>query len=123
MTYLLVLLGMLLNVAAQVALKFASAPPANGAAGGPLADPWRLATNPFFLFGLVLYAVSVINWVVVLSRLDLSVAYPLMSVGYILTLIAGVWLFHEPISAVRIVGIITIMVGVVLITQPVATHG
>ena len=123
MTYLLVFLGMLLNVAAQVALKFASAPPADGTAGGPLADPWRLATNPFFLFGLVLYAVSVVNWVVVLSRLDLSVAYPLMSVGYILTLIAGVWLFHEPITSARVVGIITIMVGVMLITRPVTAHG
>jgi multidrug transporter EmrE-like cation transporter len=123
MTYLLVLLGMVLNVAAQVALKFASAPVAGAAPSNPLADPWRLATNPYFLFRLVLYAVSVINWVVVLARMDLSVAYPLMSVGYILTLFAGVWLFHEPINSTRIIGVVTIMIGVVLITRPVVAHG
>ena len=123
MIYLLVLLGMVLNVGAQVALKFASTGPTGAATTGEtfsiLADPWRLATNPWFIFGLVLYAVSVINWVVVLGRLDLSVAYPLMSVGYILTLILGAWLFHEPISATRISGVVVIMVGVILITRPV----
>ncbi len=126
MTYLLVCFGMFLNVAAQVALKLASTPStavANGVVANPLADPWGLATNPYFLVGLVLYAVSVINWVVVLSRIDLSVAYPLMSVGYILTLVAGVWLFHEPISHTRIIGVVTIMIGVVLITRPVVAHG
>ena len=123
MIYLLVLLGMVLNVAAQVALKFASGAPAGAGATGDtfsiLADPWRLATNAWFICGLVLYAVSVLNWVVVLGRLDLSVAYPLMSVGYILTLLLGAWLFNEPISATRIGGVVVIILGVVLITRPV----
>jgi multidrug transporter EmrE-like cation transporter len=122
MTYLLVALGMVLNVAAQVALKFATGPTTGGEPANPLADPWRLALNPWFLGGLVLYAVSVVNWVVVLSRMDLSVAYPLMSVGYILTLFAGIWLFNEPFSGTRMAGIAAIMIGVVLITRPVV-HG
>ena len=123
MIYLLVLFGMALNVAAQVALKFASAGPTGAEATGNtfsiLADPLRLAMNPWFIFGLVLYAVSVINWVVVLGKLDLSVAYPLMSIGYIFTLLLGAWLFKEPVSFTRIAGVLVIIFGVVLITRPV----
>ena len=128
MIYLLVLFGMALNVAAQVALKFASAGPTGAEATGAevtgnmfsiLADPLRLAMNPWFIFGLVLYAVSVINWVVVLGKLDLSVAYPLMSIGYIFTLLLGAWLFKEPVSLTRIAGVLVIIFGVVLITRPV----
>ena len=123
MIYLLVLFGMALNVAAQVALKFASAGPTGAEVTGNmfsiLADPLRLAMNPWFIFGLVLYAVSVINWVVVLGKLDLSVAYPLMSIGYIFTLLLGAWLFKEPVSFTRIAGVLVIIFGVVLITRPV----
>jgi multidrug transporter EmrE-like cation transporter len=118
-TYALVLLGMLLNVAAQVALKHVSRRmPADYS--NLLSNPLVLISDPFFLFGLALYAFSVINWVVVLGRLDLSVAYPLMSLGYILTLFAGVWFFHEPVNATRLTGVLTIIVGVVLISRPVA---
>ncbi len=138
MNYLLVLLGMLLNVGAQVALKWAAvglspAAAATDGAGGHAAqisfasiaaDPLRVLLNPWFVIGLVLYAVSVVNWLVVLSRMELSVAYPLMSAAYILTLLAGVLLFKEPLSATRVVGTLVIIVGVVLITRPVAvSHG
>jgi len=120
MIYLFVALGALLNVAAQIALKYASQrPPTATGPFNPLTDPLALLSNPWFIGGLVLYALSVINWVFVLSRLDLSVAYPLMSLGYVLTLLAGVLLFSETLSGPRIAGIVTIMVGVILITRPV----
>jgi multidrug transporter EmrE-like cation transporter len=134
-SYLLVLLGILLNVGAQVALKWAAqglSPAAvDGAApAAPLSfstiaeDPLRVLLNPWFLLGLVLYAVSVVNWLVVLARMELSVAYPLMSAAYILTLLAGALLFKEPLSATRVVGTLVIIVGVILITRPVPlAHG
>jgi multidrug transporter EmrE-like cation transporter len=120
MTYILVIVGMILNVAAQIALKYASMSP-NGEVINPLHEPLRVLLSWSFLLGLVFYAISVVNWVVVLARLDLAVAYPLMSMGYILTLGAGWWLFHEPISLTRIIGVVTIIIGVLLITRPV-TH-
>jgi multidrug transporter EmrE-like cation transporter len=115
----LVGVGMVLNVGAQIALKFAVA----GASDVSWSDPvslLRLAFNPLVIFGLFLYAASVINWLVVLKRLDLGLAYPLMSVGYILTFLVGVWCFKEPVSATRIAGILVIIFGVVLLTRPVA---
>ena len=114
---LLVLLGMVLNVGAQVALKHA----VHGSGQVSYADPsvfLRLAVNPWVLLGLLLYAVSVVNWLVVLRRMDLGVAYPLMSLGYIATFLLGVWLFHEPLSGTRVLGILVIIAGVVLLTRP-----
>ena len=121
---LLVALGVVLNVSAQIAIKWA----VQGSGQLSLADVGtlaRLCVNPAIILGLVLYALSVVNWMVVLSRLDLGVAYPAMSVGYVISYLAGVWLFHEPVSGVRIAGILIIILGVVLLTRPVAgaVHG
>ncbi len=130
--YALVLLGMLLNVGAQLALKWAAlalAAPGSAAARPSLsfaaiaAEPLRVLLNGWFIIGLALYAISVVNWLVVLDRLAFSVAYPLMSVGYILTLALGVMLFKEPLSLTRALGVAVIIAGVILITRPVAiTH-
>jgi multidrug transporter EmrE-like cation transporter len=120
-TYALVVLGMVMNVGAQVALKFA----VQGGGHLTLSEPRALLGlmfNPWLLGGLVLYAASVINWLVVLSRLDLGIAYPLMGAGYILAFLAGVYWFKEPVSATRIAGIIVIILGVILLTRPVAAH-
>lgn len=117
-TYLLVLLGMVLNVAAQVALKFATQGSTSLSLSDVIAEPVRFLFNPWFVSGLVLYAVSVLNWLIVLGRMELSIAYPLMSLGYILTLLIGAWLFHEPVTVVKVVGILVIILGVVLITRP-----
>ena len=114
---LLVLLGMVLNVGAQVALKFA----VQGAPTVAYNDPkalLSLALNPLVIGGLVLYAASVVNWLVVLKRMDLGLAYPLMSLGYIATFAVGVWCFHEPVNSTRILGILVIIAGVVLLTRP-----
>lgn len=115
--FALVVLGMVLNVGAQVALKFA----VQGAPAVSYQDPKSLvvlALNPLVILGLFLYAASVVNWLVVLKRMDLGLAYPLMSLGYIATFAVGVWCFHEPASLTRIIGILVIIIGVVLLTRP-----
>lgn len=115
---LLVLVGVVLNVGAQIALKLA----VRAQTGVSWSDPaglLRLAFDPWVILGLGLYAASVINWLVVLKRLDLGIAYPLMSVGYILTFLAGVWWFGEPVNTTRILGIAVIIAGVILLTRPV----
>lgn len=120
-TYALVVLGMVMNVSAQVALKFA----VHGGGSLSLTEPkalLALAFNPWLIAGLVLYGLSVVNWVVVLSRLDLGIAYPLMGAGYILAYLAGVYWFKEPTSATRLAGIVVIIVGVILLTRPVPAH-
>ena len=60
---------------------------------------------------------SVIVWLLVLSRVEVSYAYPLLSVGYIVTAFAGYTFFGEAMGAVRWAGVVVICLGVLLITR------
>jgi multidrug transporter EmrE-like cation transporter len=120
MSYLpLIMLGVLLNAAAQVFLKegmrrighfefvWANIMPITA----------QVAGNVFILSGLLCYVISVAVWLLVLSRVEVSFAYPLLSVGYIVNAVAGYYLFHENLSITRITGILIICVGVYFVTK------
>ncbi len=120
MKYLpIILLGVLLNAAAQLMLKegmrrigYFDFALANAV---PIA--LQVARNVFIIGGLVLYVVSVAVWLLVLSRVEVSFAYPLLSVGYIVNAVAGYYLFQENLSLTRITGIFIIVVGVYFVTR------
>jgi len=77
---------------------------------------WRMATNPYVVVGLGIYALGTLFWLLALSRVDLSFAYPFASLSYVLMLIASWQLFKEDISVMRILGTCVICAGVVLIS-------
>ncbi len=77
----------------------------------------QVSCNPYIILGMVCYVASVGSWLIVLSRADVSYAYPMASLGYILTAFAGYYWLHETLSPARILGIIVIMMGVYLITR------
>jgi multidrug transporter EmrE-like cation transporter len=113
------MLGVLLNAAAQLFLKegmrrighfefiWANAVPIT----------MQVAGNVFVLGGLLCYVISVAVWLLVLSRVEVSFAYPLLSVGYIVNAVAGYYLFQENLSVMRITGIVIICVGVYFVTK------
>ncbi len=116
--FLIVLVGVLLNAGAQLLLK------AGASASGPIASlaglrgaAADLALHPAILGGLVCYAVSVVVWIVALSRVDVSVAYPMLSIGYVVNAALAYWLFGEAVSAERWLGIAVILVGVALVAR------
>jgi len=74
-------------------------------------------TNPFVLAGLFLYGISALVWMVVLSRVNLSYAYPMVSLGYVFVVLLSRYLFAEPVTMLRLVGTLVIGVGVILISQ------
>jgi drug/metabolite transporter (DMT)-like permease len=75
----------------------------------------RMFSNPLVIFGFASYGVSSICYLVALSRLDLSVAYPMVGFGYILVMLIS-WLFlREPVSPVRWLGALLIFAGVWLV--------
>ena len=74
-------------------------------------------TSPYIFAGLVCYVVSVVVWMLVLSRVEVSYAYPLLSIGYIVTAFAGWHFFNESIGVIRWTGIVVICLGVWLITR------
>ncbi len=115
----LILLGVLLNAAAQLALK--QGMHQIGQFEFRLETLCRAglaaALSPFVLVGLVCYVVSVAVWLLVLSRVEVSFAYPLLSVGYVVVALVGWLVFQEAVSPVRWAGILMICLGVWLITR------
>ena len=78
---------------------------------------WRIATQLPIIGGLACYVLSVVVWIVGLSRVDVSIAYPMLSLGYVVNAFAAWYLFGEVLSAQRLVGIGVILVGVVLVAR------
>jgi drug/metabolite transporter (DMT)-like permease len=78
---------------------------------------WNIGTNPFVIGGLAVYVTSTLFWLAALSRVDLSYAYPFVSLSYILMLIASWQLFSENISLLRLVGSFVVILGVLLISR------
>jgi len=75
-----------------------------------------LAREGFIILGIFLYIFATLIWLVVLSQEEISFAYPLVSIGYIIVAILGKILFNENLSLFRMTGILLIVLGVYLIT-------
>ena len=78
---------------------------------------FKLLTNWFLIFGLALFGLGFVLWVLILSKVQLSIAAPIMSLGYVFIMLSSYLLFREPITGVKIAGVISILLGVVLITR------
>lgn len=119
LSFALVLAGVLLNAAAQLLLKAGTNRIGEFAfsAGNVVPIGMKIASSPFILGGLGCYVVSVVVWILALSRVDVSIAYPMLSIGYVVNAVAAWYLFGEVVTAQRMVGIATIIVGVFLVAR------
>jgi drug/metabolite transporter (DMT)-like permease len=117
--FLFLITGVLLNAAAQLLLK-----------GGTnrlgvislTADNWvamltRMATEGYFIAGTAFYVVSLVVWILGLSRVPVSIAYPMLSLGYVVNAIAAHYLLGEAVSLQRWIGIGFIIAGVYLVAR------
>ena len=117
--FALLMAGVLLNAGAQLLLKAGT----NELGVITLTrDGWpdtllRMATQGHFVLGAACYVLSLFVWILGLSRVPVSVAYPLLSVGYIVNAIAAHYLFGEAVTITRWVGIGFIVVGVFLVAR------
>ncbi|EIW19068.1 EamA-like transporter family protein [Pelosinus fermentans] len=69
------------------------------------------------VLGLFLYCISTILWIMALKKVELSYAYPMVSLGYILVFIASYFIFHEPINWLRMGGMLFIIAGITLVAR------
>jgi multidrug transporter EmrE-like cation transporter len=106
----LALACVLLSAAAQLAMKtgMSAAPQGSHPYLHALGSPWVWG-------GLAMYGLSAVAWLWVLSRLDVSLAYPLVSLGFVVTMAAGIWWLGEPLSWQRVAGGALIVCGVLLL--------
>jgi len=118
-TFAMLLTGVLLNAAAQLLLKAGTNAVGRFefAAANIVPVGWRLATEPHIMGGMACYVMSLAVWIVGLSRVPVSVAYPMLSIGYVVNVLAAWWLFGESITLTKIAGIGFIIIGVWLIAR------
>ena len=118
-SFALILTGVLINAGAQLLLK--AGVNAVGhfeySASNIVPIGLRLATQWPIIGGLCCYAVNVVVWIVALSRVEVSVAYPMLSLGYVVNAVAAWYFFGEMVSLQRVVAIGIILVGVYLLAR------
>lgn len=119
LTFSLLMTGVALNALAQLLLKAGTLRVGEFAFTVDNIVPvgLRLGTNPFILGGVACYGVSLVVWIMGLSRVPVSVAYPMLSVGYVVNAIAAWMLFGESLTAQKLIGIGFIVVGVFLVAR------
>jgi len=115
----LILLDVMLNVTGQLSLKYGMSRIGNFSLSLSALPPVfvKAATNLPVLFGLFCYGLGFLVWLIVLSKAEVSYAYPLISLGYVLTAILAWLMFGEALNENRLVGILVICLGVFLIAR------
>lgn len=114
-TFLIAILSIVFSVTAQFSLKAGM-----GQSKVLLLEPWsvgsvgRMMTNLYLLTGFGLYGIGAIVWLGVLSKWDVSKAYPLVGLGFVFTLVVG-YLVGERITLPRVIGVFLICSGVFLV--------
>jgi len=113
----LILSTVTLSAVAQLALKLAVEKPKMAAAmqSGVTDALIAAATSPLIWTGLIIYGLSVAMWLWVLSKVDLSIAYPFVGVSFIITMAFGAFILDENMTPLRIAGTLLIASGCLLV--------
>ncbi len=109
---LLLLMGILLTVTGQLLLKKGMLKHNNFR----VADLPKLLGNQPVIIGVMLYGTSLLLWLVVLSKLELSYAFPMFSLNYFFIALFSKWAFNEKVSKKRWLSIFTIILGVITVS-------
>lgn len=119
LSLILILSGVLLNAIAQLLLKAGTNAVGHFAFQAENIVPigLRFALQPYILVGILCYVVSLVVWLMALSRVPVSIAYPMLSIGYAINAFIAYHWFGEPLTAQKLLGIGFIILGVVLVTR------
>lgn len=114
-----ILFTVMTNAAAQLMLKYGmmSIGPLSFSGVNPVLKILQIIFSPWIFFGLSVFVISMASHLYVLSKVDLSFAYPFLSLAYVAVAIFAYFVFREDLNAWRIAGIGFICVGTILIAQ------
>ena len=118
-SFSLIFTGVMLNAAAQILMKAGTNAIGHFefSAENILPIGLKLATEWHIIAALFCYALSVVVWILALSRVPVSIAFPLLSMAYIVTAVAAWYLLGEALSLTKFVGIGVIILGVIIISR------
>ena len=119
MSYVYVLCTVLLTAYGQIAIKW------QVLEAGPFpADPAeklrflaRLLLNPWVISALAAGLLASVSWMAAMTRLELSHAYPFMSLAFVLVMLCSAWFFSEPLTLLKVAGIALVVLGLVVGSQ------
>jgi multidrug transporter EmrE-like cation transporter len=116
---LLILFSVLLSSGSQILLKYGMTRPAMKMAmadkASSLTTLQAVATSPAVLIGMACFGLSALVWLFVLAKIPLSTAYPFVALGIAVTVFGGRFLFHEPVSALKMFGVALVITGVLCV--------
>ena len=118
-SFFFLMLGVFLNATAQLLLKAGTNAVGQFEfdSGNIVPVGMKLALEPHILGGVVCYVISLVVWIMGLSRVEVSIAYPMLSIGYVLNAVAAWYLFGEAVSMTRLAGIGIIIIGVYVVAR------
>ncbi len=110
------MISIVISVAAQFTLKAGMGRLSNNQDSNFLNSTgiFNLFTNKYIVIGFLLYGVGALIWLSVLQKMDVSKAYPLVGLGFVLTTLVGFFL-GEQVTFVRFTGVLLICTGVAII--------
>jgi len=117
MNYLIMVISIVLAVAGQLLMKKGMMAFGSFPVNQMLVKVFPMFLNPWVFFGFACFGLSSIFWLVVLSRMQLSFVYPMVSVAYVLVALFSLIFFKESVSLLRWTGIFVIILGVALISR------
>lgn len=118
-SFSLILAGVLLNATAQLLLKAGTNAIGHFefSAANILPIGWKLATEWHIVTALFCYGISVIVWILALSRVPVSIAFPMLSMAYVVNAVAAWYLLGEAFNPTKLAGMGVIILGVIIISR------
>lgn len=113
--FCLLLMSVIISVAGQFFLKLGALKLGKVDAGNAVSHILSMVTTPELLIGLSFYGIGAVAYILLLTRVNLSVAAPAVSIGYIFSVLIGCFILKESISPLRLVGLSLIVMGVILL--------
>ena len=115
----LIITAVLMSAVGQTALKVAveKSDLKDAITAGLMPAITAAMSSPFLWGALVIYGVSIVLWLWVLSQADLSLAYPFVSLGFVVTMLFAAGFLGEHVSMLRILGTLLIVAGCIVVAR------
>ena len=121
--FIFIISSVLLNAFAQILLKAGMKQVGNIDLKNNIMNTCiSIAFNPYIISGFIAYGVSILLWLWVLSKVDVSLAYPFQALGYIVVTILAWIIFQENISYIRIIALLFITIGLIILAFSARIH-
>lgn len=118
-TWMLILIATVMGIVGQTMLKHGmnQMGPISLVAENVPSVVWQIVRSPFVIGGLLVYGFGTFFWLITLSRIDLSVAYPFVSLNHVLLFLIGWLVLREHVTPLRAAGVAVICLGMILVAR------